>query len=117
MTHPRKPFWGTEIVQYSQAQAEARLTKLLLEFGKTRKEFEAMDRNERSRTLFGLGIDNLLYALSFSEPDGDTNSRVDRMKRREDLRCTYCPPNKKENTKTYKKHGVKPPKQKKPSRK
>lgn len=47
-----------------------------------------------------------------SEEKEDTNSTVDRKKRRLDLRCSYCPPNKGENASRKPKHGVKKPKRK-----
>lgn len=42
----------------------------------------------------------------------NTNSTVDDRERREDLSCSFCPPNRGENRKNYKKHGVKKPKKK-----
>jgi hypothetical protein len=42
----------------------------------------------------------------------NTNSTIDDRERRKDLRCSLCPPNKYENKKNYKKHGVKKPKKK-----
>lgn len=42
----------------------------------------------------------------------ETNSTVDNRLRRGLLRCSLCPPNKHENKKCYKKHGVKKPKYK-----
>jgi hypothetical protein len=42
----------------------------------------------------------------------NTNSTVDDRERRFDLRCSFCPPNKYENVKNYKKHGKTKPKYK-----
>lgn len=42
----------------------------------------------------------------------ETNSTVDNRQRRGKLRCSLCPPNKYENQKCHKKHGVKKPKYK-----
>jgi hypothetical protein len=37
----------------------------------------------------------------------NNNPTVDDRERRLDLKCSHCPPNKYENKKTHKKHGVK----------
>lgn len=42
-------------------------------------------------------------------PEPDANSAVDKKLRREDLRCSFCPPNRAENRKRQPKHGVKKP--------
>lgn len=42
----------------------------------------------------------------------ETNPTVINRLNRGKLRCSLCPPNKGENTKCYKKHGVKKPKKK-----
>lgn len=43
----------------------------------------------------------------------ENNSTVDNRIRRKKLKCSLCPPNKNENKKNYKKHGVKKAKYKK----
>lgn len=40
----------------------------------------------------------------------DPTSAQDKVERRKDLRCSFCPPNKGENTKRRAKHGAKKPK-------
>lgn len=40
-------------------------------------------------------------------PEPETNSAVDKKERRKELRCSFCPPNRKENANRKPKHGVK----------
>lgn len=42
----------------------------------------------------------------------NTNRSVDNKEKRFELRCSFCPPNRGENCKNYKKHGSKKPKYK-----
>jgi hypothetical protein len=47
----------------------------------------------------------------------EINSSVDKKGRREDLRCSFCPPNRGENSSRKAKHGAKKPKYKDKRRK
>lgn len=42
----------------------------------------------------------------------NTHSKIDKIERREPLRCNICPPNRGENASRKPKHGVKKPKKK-----
>jgi len=42
----------------------------------------------------------------------NTNSKIDKIERRERLNCSICPPNRGENATRKPKHGVKKPKKK-----
>ncbi len=50
--------------------------------------------------------------MSRKKPNLETNSTVDDRERRKQLRCSFCRPNKGENKKTYRPHGVQKPKYK-----
>jgi hypothetical protein len=99
---------------WSREKTLSQLYKGLDQLGWTLEQFEEMDHSERTKTLLGLHVENMLALLEWGARGDETNSRIDRNNRRDDLRCSYCPPNKDENRKTHKRHGVKKPRSKKP---